>query len=120
MRHIRPGALRVLVYDGQGQPGDAGKGSAARVYTAADLAAAGALSFSSAASSHILCTVCLLLYFAVMLSLSMRVAPPCSLSLGAADIVLTTYDVLRRDLNHRPDADAEPRQLRRRKRYEVG
>lgn len=40
--------------------------------------------------------------------------------LAAADIVLTTYDVLRRDVWHQPDAEAKTHSLRRRKKYEVG
>ena len=42
-----------------------------------------------------------------------------AVDLAAADIVLTTYDVLRRDLNFQPQ-DTEARQLRRKKKYEVG
>ncbi len=40
--------------------------------------------------------------------------------LAAADVCITTYDVLRRDLNHRPDDGAVEHALRRRKKYEVG
>ena len=40
--------------------------------------------------------------------------------LAAADIVLTTYEVLRRDVNHQPAADCGDRSMRgRKKRYEV-
>lgn len=39
--------------------------------------------------------------------------------LAAADIVLTTYDVLRRDINHAPDGQGAGHNLRRRKKYEV-
>ena len=40
--------------------------------------------------------------------------------LAASDIVLTTYDVLRRDVHHCPGAgDAPARSLRRRKKYEA-
>ena len=39
--------------------------------------------------------------------------------LAAADVCITTYDVLRRDLNHRPDDGAVEHALRRRKKYEV-
>ncbi|KAK9810177.1 hypothetical protein WJX72_006177 [[Myrmecia] bisecta] len=39
--------------------------------------------------------------------------------LAAADIVLTTYDVLRRDVHHQPDPQHDQRTLRRRKKYEV-
>ena len=42
-----------------------------------------------------------------------------AVDLAAADIVLTTYDVLRRDFNFQPQ-DTEARQLRRKKKYEVG
>jgi E3 ubiquitin-protein ligase SHPRH len=72
LRHIRPGALKLLVYEGQPQPG---AGRTAKVVTAANLA--------------------------------------------AADIVLTTYDVLRRDINHAPDGQGAGHNLRRRKKYEV-
>jgi E3 ubiquitin-protein ligase SHPRH len=57
-RHIQPGALKVLVYSGQAQPGS--KGGA--VITAAGLA--------------------------------------------GADIVLTSYDTLKKDLHHCPDGPA--------------
>lgn len=41
--------------------------------------------------------------------------------LAAADIVLTTYDVLKRDVYHQPQGEAgEQRSLRHRKKYEVG
>ena len=39
--------------------------------------------------------------------------------LAAADICITTYDALRRDLNHQPDGEGTPRALRGRKKYEV-
>jgi E3 ubiquitin-protein ligase SHPRH len=39
--------------------------------------------------------------------------------LASADVVLTTYDVLRQDLLRQPDAEEEQRTLRTRKRYEV-
>lgn len=39
--------------------------------------------------------------------------------LAAADIVLTTYDVLRRDLHHEPGDAAFQRTLRVGKKYEV-
>ena len=39
--------------------------------------------------------------------------------LAAVDVCITTYDVLRRDLNHRPDDDAVEHALRGRKLYEV-
>ena len=39
--------------------------------------------------------------------------------LAAVDVCITTYDVLRRDLNHRPDEEAAEHALRRRKKYEV-
>jgi E3 ubiquitin-protein ligase SHPRH len=58
-RHVQPGALKVVVYDGQPQPRP-GQKWAASITTAADLA--------------------------------------------AADIVLTTYDVLKKDLHHDSDA----------------
>lgn len=40
-------------------------------------------------------------------------------SLAAADIVLTTYDVLARDLHHQPDLEERSYALRRQKKYEV-
>ena len=39
--------------------------------------------------------------------------------LAAADIVLTTYDVLRRDINHAPDGQGVGHNLRQRKKYEA-
>ena len=39
--------------------------------------------------------------------------------LAAVDVCITTYDVLRRDLNHRPDDGVVEHALRRRKKYEV-
>jgi E3 ubiquitin-protein ligase SHPRH len=80
LRHLRPGALKLLEYHGQPQPGTsrpagcAGLGDG-RVVTAAELA--------------------------------------------AADIVLTTYDVLRADLCHQPQLEQQERALRRPKRYQV-
>ena len=41
-------------------------------------------------------------------------------NLAGVDVCITTYDVLRRDLNHRPDDGAIEHALRRRKKYEVG
>eukprot|EP00887_Chlorella_sp_A99_P002685 scaffold6.g2685.t1 len=78
LRHIRPGNLKVAIYEGQPQPG-AGAGSAR----------AGGRCVTTAAE------------------------------LASCDIVLTTYDVLRRDVNHCPDGGSDGVQLRRRKRYEV-
>ena len=40
--------------------------------------------------------------------------------LAAADVVLTTYDVLQRDLHHASDPDQAVKMLRTSKRYEVG
>ncbi len=40
--------------------------------------------------------------------------------LAAADVVLTTYDVLKRDLHHQADPDQQGKTFRTRKRYEVG
>lgn len=86
-RHTHLGALKVMIYEGQPQPGapraPTSRGGCPAVVTAADLA--------------------------------------------AVDIVLTTYDVLRRDLHHSPNTrdyhgDATLGQrfsLRRRKKYEV-
>ena len=39
--------------------------------------------------------------------------------LACADVVLTTYDALARDLHHRPDPDVHDYPLRRPKKYEV-
>lgn len=39
--------------------------------------------------------------------------------LAAADVVLTTYDVLKRDVHHQADPDQQGRTFRTRKRYEV-
>lgn len=39
--------------------------------------------------------------------------------LAAADVVLTTYDVLRRDIHHAPDGAGVAHSLRRRKKYEA-
>ena len=73
LRHIQPGALKLVLYEGQPQPGAGGGGG--RVVTAAQLA--------------------------------------------GADIVLTTYDVLRRDIHHCPDGATAARGLRYRKKYEA-
>ena len=63
-RHVQPGALKVLVYDGQPQPGfGRNQKWSSQLVTAADLA--------------------------------------------AADIALTTYDVLKKDLYHDSDAATE-------------
>ncbi|GAB4820920.1 hypothetical protein N2152v2_007966 [Parachlorella kessleri] len=72
-RHIRPGAMKVLIYHGQAQLGPSSYKHS--LVTAADLA--------------------------------------------AADIVLTTYDVLKRDLYHNPEGDEAQKALRHRKKYEV-
>ena len=47
-------------------------------------------------------------------------APVSALDLAAADIVLTTYDILRRDVHHQPDLEVPTCGLRRRKKYEAG
>lgn len=47
------------------------------------------------------------------------VGPVTPRDLAAVDVCITTYDVLRRDLNHRPDEGAVEHALRRRKKYEV-
>ena len=39
--------------------------------------------------------------------------------LAAADVVLTTYDVLKRDVHHQADPDSQGKTFRTRKRYEV-
>lgn len=39
--------------------------------------------------------------------------------LAAADVVLTTYDVLKRDVHHQADPDQQSKTFRTRKRYEV-
>ena len=39
--------------------------------------------------------------------------------LASADIVLTTYDVLRRDIHHEADPGTQTRTFRRPKAYEV-
>lgn len=39
--------------------------------------------------------------------------------LAAADVVLTTYDVLKRDVHHQADPDQQGKTFRTRKRYEV-
>ena len=77
-RHIQPGALKVIMYEGQPQPGRTSR--CPKIVTAADLA--------------------------------------------AADIVLTTYDVLRKDLHHDPRnstsaVEESQRVFRRQKKYEI-
>jgi len=39
--------------------------------------------------------------------------------LAGADVVLTTYDVLKRDVHHLADPDQQSKTFRTRKRYEV-
>ena len=39
--------------------------------------------------------------------------------LASADVVLTTYDVLKRDVHHQADPDQQGKTFRTRKRYEV-
>lgn len=74
-RHIHPGALQVVIYEGQPQPTSGHKRP--KIVTAADLA--------------------------------------------VADIALTTYDVLRKDLNHEPNEPGfySDRIMRRQKKYQV-
>jgi hypothetical protein len=103
-RHITPGTLSLKVYVGQHQPSSAPTtssnkrarrtSSANARDTAAAAAAAGAAAAAAAAGQVVTAA-----------------------ELAAADIVLTTYDVLKREVALQPDADgASEYSFRRRKR----
>lgn len=96
-RHAKPGAVRVLVYEGQ--PRDAGGPNAGKRRTKA--------SFQTDT-------------FQTDKGLSNASDGVVSAAdLAAADVVLTTYDVLRGDLHHDPLGDVGSRASRHVKRYSV-
>ena len=86
-RHAKPGALRVLVYEGQ--PRDAG-GPVAEAKRRRGASASGGDGSVVSASD-----------------------------LAEADVVLTTYDVLRHDLHHNPSGSEGRAEGRNRRRYRV-
>jgi E3 ubiquitin-protein ligase SHPRH len=101
-RHITPGTLSLKVYVGQYQPSATTSSSKRARRTssanARDIAAAAAAASASAAAAS-----------------GKQVVT--AAELAAADIVLTTYDVLKRELALQPDADAGSEySFRRRKR----
>ncbi|KXZ52879.1 hypothetical protein GPECTOR_8g26 [Gonium pectorale] len=109
-RHVHPGALRVVVYGGQTQPGtsSASSGLIAGALAAAAAGGGGAGRRGRRAGEDSGGDV----------AESLVVSAP---QLAAADVVLTTYDVLKRDLARQPDPQqpGEERTLRRGKRYAV-
>lgn len=109
-RHITPGTLSLKVYVGQHQPTSAppvakttsssrsSRTAAGSARDAAAAAAAAGAAAAAAAAGHVVTAA----------------------ELAAADIVLTTYDVLKRELALQPDADgASEYSFRRRKRWAV-
>ncbi|KAG2482055.1 hypothetical protein HYH03_018991 [Edaphochlamys debaryana] len=117
-RHVHPGALRVVVYGGQTQPGaGSSAGLIAGAFAGGGVVAGGGRrgggggggrrgrgrggsdSDDDVAGSMVVSAA----------------------HLAAADVVLTTYDVLKRDLARQPDPQSpgQDRSLRRGKRYEV-
>ncbi|GIL56939.1 hypothetical protein Vafri_12224 [Volvox africanus] len=119
-RHVHPGALQVVVYGGQMQPGissaghhlvgaftGAGGNGGNTAAAAAAAAAAGGRRRPVAGGSR---------GDEVDVAASMVVTAS---DLAAADVVLTTYDVLKRDVARQPDLQVPERNLRHGKRYEV-
>ena len=128
LRHIKPGALRLLIYEGQPQPGAGGQPQRQP-------------SIQPARQQQCPLGCCPPLLHPTPLPL----CPPhthaglgapllptsragaaskvvTAAELAAADIVLTSYDVLRRDVNHCPDEAEQAgagRSLRWRKKYEA-
>ncbi|EFJ51898.1 hypothetical protein VOLCADRAFT_87560 [Volvox carteri f. nagariensis] len=129
-RHVHPGALRVVVYGGQTQPGVSGSGAlicsgtftpgrvGGTAVTCGTAAAPGGLrgpadrgvdgdgNFSVVEAD-------------VAESMVGRWVVVSAAQLAAADVVLTTYDVLKRDVARQPDPEGQERSLRHGKRYEV-
>lgn len=103
-KHTCPGALKVITYLGQNRTSldsaipsaasgvDAPSGDARKASEGAGKSRKGKHSGQSVVSAQ---------------------------DLAAADVVLTTYDVLKRDVHHQPDPDQQGKTFRRRKRYEV-
>ncbi|GIL90673.1 hypothetical protein Vretifemale_18375 [Volvox reticuliferus] len=115
-RHVHPGALRVVVYNGQMQPGVSSAGDhllgaftkhgAGGNRENAAAAAEGRRGPVPGGSRDDEADV----------AASMVVTAS---DLAAADVVLTTYDVLKRDVTRQPDLQAPERSFRHAKRYAV-
>jgi E3 ubiquitin-protein ligase SHPRH len=97
LKHIRPGTLSVKVYLGQPQ--------AAAVAAAASSGSDGPSAAAIAAGLH---------PGAEVLGGDAVVT---ATQLAAADVVLTTYDVLRKDVAAQPGVEGETRAMRRAKRW---
>lgn len=96
MRHIRPGAFKLLMYEGQPQPGAGAHSGWVWVCPAEpDCAAAGACPLMTACISLLANQGASLLLQPGLLPAGRAAKVVTAAELAAADVVLTTYDVLR-------------------------
>lgn len=136
LRHIQPGAVKLLIYLGQPQPGGGELHDGAPAAALCPAACThpsqlhsstpwfkgnkGRLCLAGAVSAR--CgSRCLAKLPCASPPLSGAFARPVTAAeLASADVVLTTYDILRKDMHRCPDAgEAGGRTLRFRKKYEA-
>ncbi|GLI64470.1 hypothetical protein VaNZ11_007743 [Volvox africanus] len=113
-RHVHPGALQVVVYGGQMQPGISRMGH--HLVGAFTRAGGNGGNAAAATAGRRRPVAGGSRGDEVDVAASMVVTAS---DLAAADVVLTTYDVLKRDVARQPDLEVPERSLRHGKRYEV-